>query len=68
MKLVAIGLGIGVVLVVFVTVWVYLASQGMVPSIGGQLEDVPWFVRFAVLVLLVAVVGGLFAMTKRRSS
>lgn len=68
MRLVAIGLGIGVLLVVFVTVWVYLASQGMVPSIGGQLAGVPWFVRFIVLVLLVAIVGGLFAKTRKRSS
>jgi hypothetical protein len=68
MRLVAIGLGIGILLVGFVTVWVYMASQGMVPSIGGQLQGVPWFVRFVVLVLLVAVVGGLFALTRKRSS
>lgn len=68
MRLVGIGVGIGVLLVVFVSVWVYLASQGLVPSVGGQLQGVAWSVRFGALVLLAIVVGVLFAFTKRTSA
>ncbi len=56
------------VLVAFVSVWVYMASQGLVPSVGGQLEGLSWSVRFGGLVLLAVVVGILFAFTKRTSS
>lgn len=61
-----VGIVIGVILVGFVTVWVYLASRGMVPSVGGQLQNLSWPLRVIGLLLLVALLFVAFVQTKRR--
>lgn len=64
MRPAAVGVVVGVILVAFVTVWVYMASRGMVPSIGGQLENVGWPLRFLGLLVLVGLLGWAFTRTK----
>lgn len=66
MRPAVIGATVGVFLVIFVAVWVYLASQNMVPLVGGQLQNLSWPARFGGLVVLIALLGVLFAQTKKR--
>jgi hypothetical protein len=66
MRPAVVGVFVGILLVIFVTVWVYMASRGMLPSIGGQLENVDWPIRVLGLLVLVGVIGVAFSRTKKQ--